>query len=106
MSTSHLCRCSLLLLFSSACYSDEPTTSSYDKSCASDQDCVIVTTGPRCRSCCDYSALNRNDAERYETDRRNSTCVDLLPFGQECLCDAGDPICTSGVCELGHRDGG
>jgi hypothetical protein len=72
---------------------------SYDQSCVTSADCVLVSTGDMCAPCfgCELGAINRNAQARHDAD------VASFPYGTTRLgCDCVAPpalCCVGGRCQ-------
>lgn len=89
-----------------------PDPANYDRSCQSDDDCVIVTR-KMCATDCecpDIDSINRRDEDRYREDNAATQCI--MPPGtvEQCSCISLEPGCDNGECALcpygGESDGG
>ena len=60
--------------------------SAYDRACAEDRECTLVSSGCLNAGCgCASFALNRSGAQEFTADRDQS-CVGAIPSGDECIC--------------------
>lgn len=74
----------------------------YDRSCETDEDCHLISTGEACSACqCSYSAVNERGYEQYQQDLEGvdctpgpSVCDCAGPGAVHCASDGSDP----GVC--------
>jgi hypothetical protein len=71
------------------------SASSYDRSCATNDDCVSVYEGSLCSDClCPNAAIARSAQPTYESDRAS-----LGGGPSVCFCPAiASPVCRAGVC--------
>lgn len=93
-------RFALAFAFVFAGCSTDIRTTSYDRKCVSDTDCVAVYSGEVCNTCrCPNAAVSQKDADRYKKDLESilKACgtrakVDCEP------CNPTTGLCLGGTC--------
>jgi hypothetical protein len=72
-----------------------PPLTEYDQTCAKDEDCAVVFTGPTCSCSCQVGGVNQKDRARYVADRNKVTCANQ----PDCAgCASVRALCTGGRC--------
>jgi hypothetical protein len=80
--------------------------SDFDRSCATDADCRIVTEGDVCALCsCPNAAIAKSAAEEYSAKRQElaATCGPRPAIGCAADCASIDTWCEDGTCAAGVR---
>lgn len=93
-------RASLLLplLMLAACAADTTISlAGFDKSCAEDADCAVVTSGDICGCNCGNDAINRAGLARYQAELQDKQMHCPGP-GMACDCVFNAAGCTQGQC--------
>jgi hypothetical protein len=96
-----------------ACGCEDPDSScsvvvasDYDRSCATDDDCVTVGEVPQCppAACnsCGSAAINKLDSARYQS--AFSRAIANLPTSERCNCpcEVDFAICRAGQCQAAY----
>jgi hypothetical protein len=86
--------------------SDNPTMDTnigvegYDKSCATDTDCVSVFVGNVCGCGCDEEVIRASELDRFnqEVQSRRAQCGQVLTCAP--CPDSPPPICKAGQCSF------
>ncbi|MFU8805316.1 MAG: hypothetical protein ACNA8W_16005 [Bradymonadaceae bacterium] len=77
----------------------------YDQTCATNADCVQVSTcACECWDYCpDDGTINRSERERFESDREAIACAQALTQRLQGLsCDSGTAVCVEDSCRNAH----
>ncbi len=91
------------------------SATSYDQSCQSAADCIVVTDGNVCQpciggpfdSCSGTAAINKKDQARYQTDFDDlqAQCPSRPPQACPEICAVTFATCTAGTCGVCHASG-
>ena len=73
---------------------------SYDRSCATSDDCTTVLVGNPCECSCDVAAINKGALDNYtgDLDDIKAECLDELATCVKCP-EMGEAVCEAGKCE-------
>lgn len=80
------------------------STASYDRSCATDNDCAVVYAGDVCSDCnCPNAAISRTAEASYakELASRERACE---PSRVSCFCNFSAAFCNQGTCATCDRN--
>lgn len=77
----------------------------FSRSCQSDRDCRLVSSGCDVNCSCANEPISRLEVERF-IDWKKDECGFQIPSGPECICRAFEAQCIESQCEILDCDDG